>query len=154
MMAASLCAKCQIVLDSINFTSSLVFSEHRYHHDDIDALEASAREGCQLCVIILVGFSDLYLQAIRAENASGPLEVIFKSHIAGDRNNWYTHEFFSMYSSFNSLLEVYSFPDECEDISEVYITPTRHKCGSLHILIYRTIDPKLNRAFSDAGKIH
>lgn len=132
----------------------MVFREHRNHHDDIDALEASAKEGCQLCVIILEGFSDLYLQAIRAKDVCGSLKVLFKSHIAGDRNRWYTREFFSMYSSFKSLMEMYFFPGECEDVSEVYITPAKYECGSLHISICHTIDSKLNREFADVRKIH
>ena len=66
-MSARLCAKCQIVLDSWSNLSN----DRRQLHHKINAIESSAKEGCQLCELFLAGFSDDELLMLRAEEKGG-----------------------------------------------------------------------------------
>jgi hypothetical protein len=39
-----------------------------YHHENVNALESSVRDGCQLCEMMLAGFSDDQLLVMREKN--------------------------------------------------------------------------------------
>jgi hypothetical protein len=63
-MSARLCTKCQVFLDNIG-------NGRRQTHHKIDAIEASVKEGCQLCELFLAGFSNEELLMLRAEEEGG-----------------------------------------------------------------------------------
>jgi hypothetical protein len=58
----TLCPKCQFILDN---WESIERQRFPYYHHEIDALEASAKGGCQLCSLFVAGFSEHALRTFR-----------------------------------------------------------------------------------------
>jgi hypothetical protein len=60
------CAKCQSLLDNWELPENRSYRRHDNHYE-FNALEASAKGGCQLCSLFVAGFSEHALRTLRSE---------------------------------------------------------------------------------------